>query len=93
MTVIQRTTITLPADLLNAAKTAAFHRKTSVSELVRKGLEEVIYTQPQKRLAKTTKQKPKKTPLEQFVGGRSLGFTGIKREKIYEDYLRKKVSA
>ncbi len=86
---IQRTTVTLPIDLLEAARVTAFHRRMSVSALVRKGLEEVICDQPKKQKSKT---KQTKTPLEQFVGGLSLGFKGIEREKIYENYFRKKMS-
>ena len=88
---VQRTTITLPSDLLEAARITAFHRRMSVSELIRAGLQKTIHThfKPPKK----TKKKQMKTPLEQFVGGRSLGFAGIEREKLYEDYLRKKVSA
>ncbi len=78
-----RTTINLPTDLLEAAKEAAFYRKTTLTALIRKGITKEIGQKA---------KKSKKNSLSSFVGGRSLGFKGIKREEIYDEYLRKKVS-
>lgn len=39
---IVRTTITLPEDLYERLKTAAYHRKKTLSDLVREGVSQVV---------------------------------------------------
>lgn len=79
----RRTTINLPENLFEAAKAAAFYRKTTLSDLIREGLANIVYG----------KDLPsKKKGYSSFVGGRSLGIKKIRREDIYESNLREKVS-
>lgn len=75
----------LPADLLETAKVTAFYRRMPLSHLVKEGLEMVIKGEA----GKTSKS----LNFNDFLGKRSLRIKEVKREKIYESYLRKKVSA
>ena len=78
-----RTTVVIPRDLLKAAKLAAIERQTSVSGLIQKGLKEVVYK---------NKSKKRDNSLLNLLGKRSIGIKKIRREDIYDDYLRKKIS-
>ncbi|OGG21184.1 hypothetical protein A3D03_06615 [Candidatus Gottesmanbacteria bacterium RIFCSPHIGHO2_02_FULL_40_13] len=79
-----RTTVIIPKELLKAAKLAAIERQTSVSGLIQEGLKEVVQR----------KKSPKKdNRLLNLLGKRSIGIKKIRREDIYDDYLRKKISS
>ena len=79
-----RTTVIIPKELLKAAKIAAVERQTSLSGLVKNGLKKEIYG---------TKSKAKKIEkLSDLLGKYSIGINKIKREDIYDDYHRKKIS-
>lgn len=80
-----RTTVILPEDLLETAKATAFYRRLTLSHLIKEGLENVIRGESGK--------KGKSLDFNDFLGKRSLKIKEIKREKIYESYLRKKVSS
>ena len=78
-----RTTVIIPRDLLKAAKIAAVERQTSLSSLVKEGLFEVVNK-------KTLKKKD--DSILSLLGKRSIGINKIRREDIYDDYPRKKIS-
>lgn len=78
-----RTTVIIPRDLLKAAKIAAIERQTSLSGLIQEELKEAVQ---RKKLPK------KDNSLLSLLGKRSIGIKKIKREDIYDDYLRKKIS-
>lgn len=79
-----RTTVMLPEDLLESAKATAFYRRLTLSRLIKEGLESVIKGEVRNTSASLN--------FHDFLGKRSLKIKEIKREKIYESYLRKKVS-
>ena len=79
-----RTTVIIPRELLKAAKLAAIERQMSVSKLVKNGLKKEIFGE---------KKKSKKMgKLSDLLGKYSIGISKIKREDIYDDYLRKRIS-
>lgn len=80
-----RTTVILPEDLLETAKATAFYRRVPLSRLIKEGLENVIKGEPDKT--------SKSLNFNDFLGRRSLKIKEVRREKIYESYLRKKVSS
>lgn len=74
-----RTTITLPADILQEARIKAVLEKTTLSGLIRKILE--------KQIAPVVKSK-----LHMQLGKYSLNIKGsLRRKELYEDYLKRKV--
>ncbi len=78
-----RTTITLPEETLHRVKLQAVLEKTTLSELIRRRIE------GDKR---PTVQKVKKR-MHMRLGSLSLGVnSALRREEIYEDYLRHKIS-
>lgn len=79
----RRTTVNLPQDLLEAAKTVAFNRKTTLTNLIQEGLSCVLFGD---------KKGEKKKNLRGFIGGLNLGIKKFRREEVYDEYLRKKVS-
>ena len=78
----------IPKDLLQTAKIEAIKRQTSLSRLVEQGLKREIYGENMKR--KITKKKD--NSLLRLLGKRSIGINKFRREDIYDDYLRKKMS-
>lgn len=74
-----RTTITLPADILNQARLTAVMQKTTLSGLIRKTLEKQIPPQP-------------KGEIHIQLGKYRLGIKDhLSRESLYGDYLRRKI--
>lgn len=80
-----RTTVILPEELLETAKATAFYRRLTLSHLIKEGLESVIRGE--------SREKVKPLSFNDFLGKRSLKIKEVKREKIYESYLRKKMSS
>lgn len=76
-----RTTITMPAELLDEARVVAAIQKTTISGLIRKLLEKQVVTKT-----------GSKTRLE--LGKYSLNIKkSLDRKQIYEDYIKRKVPA
>lgn len=78
-----RTTITLPEDLYEELRTAAFYQKKTISELIRNKL----------------RRTPKKKILKPGEGIKSMSgkyhvknFRKVTREKIYDDIIKHKMS-
>lgn len=79
-----RTTITLPEELLKAAKIAAVHERKSLSAVITEALEEKLAQQQEKGL-------PTRDPMT-LLGKYSLGIKSkLRRKDLYADYLRHKV--
>lgn len=79
-----RTTITLPEEILHRAKLQAVLEKTTLSELIRRRIEE--------DKEGPTVQKIKKR-MHMKLGSLSLGVNStFRREEMYEDYIRHKIS-
>lgn len=74
----------IPKDLLREAKLAAIDRQTSVSDLIKNGLKKEIHGDK--------KAEKKDNSILSLIGKRSIGINKFKREDIYDDYLRKKIS-
>lgn len=78
---LTRTTITLPDDLLQAMKMRAVQERTTISGLIRKIAEKEI------------KLQKKKKKLHIQFGKYSLGTTDtFRREEMYDEYLKEKMS-
>jgi len=79
-----RTTIMIPEELLKAAKIAAVERNTSLSALIKNGLK--------KEVSRAMPKKKNTGKLTDLLSKYSLGINKIKREDIYDDYFRKRLS-
>jgi predicted Zn-dependent peptidase len=76
-----RTTITLPEETLHRAKLQAVLEKTTLSELIRRRIED----------ERPTAKKVKKR-IHMKLGSLSLGINStLRREEMYGDYLRHKI--
>lgn len=87
---IVRTTITLPEDLLQEAKIKAVMEKTSLSDLIRKGLEEQVKSLPQPQPIKNL-EIIQRSP-DQWEKYKSLRLEAVKEDPMafgltYEEYL------
>ena len=78
----------IPKDLLQTAKIEAIKRQTSLSRLIEQGLKREIYGENIKR----KKSKIRDDSLLRLLGKRSIGINKFRREDIYDDHLRKKMS-
>lgn len=77
-----RTTITLPEETLHIAKLQAVLEKTTLSELIRRKIEDE---------ERPTVKKVKKV-MHMRLGSLSLGVNStFRREEMYEDYIRHKI--
>jgi len=77
-----RTTIILPEETLEMAKLQAVLEKTTLSELIRRKIEE--------EEGPTIKKVKKRIHMR--LGSLSLGVKSpLRREEMYEDYLRRKI--
>ena len=81
-----RTTVNLPRSLYDESKMAALQRRKTLTSLIEEGLRKVLSTPVQRKNA-----------ISKFVGGLKVkpvsGWNeNWKREDLYEDYLRKKMS-
>lgn len=79
-----RTTITIPGHMLESLKTTAFHKKRTVSGLVREGICKVIdckETKPGEGVARLIGKYHSK--------GKNINFD---RVKFYDEIVRKKMS-
>ena len=81
-----RTTVNLPRSLYDESKMAALQRRKTLTSLIEEGLRKVLSTPVQR-----------KSTISKFVGGLNAkpvsGWNeNWKREDLYEDYLRKKMS-
>jgi len=77
-----RTTITLPEETLQRAKLQAVLEKTTLSELIQRRIEE-----EERPTAKKVKKR-----MHMKLGSLSLGINStLRREEMYEDYLRHKI--
>lgn len=83
MTDLVKTTITVPEDILQAAKRAAVEEKTTLSSIIREAIKDRIY----KRKKNITKDPTK------FMGVFSIGIKKIynKRSDLYAEHLRRKM--
>lgn len=79
-----RTTITLPARLMDRLKSEAFYRKTTVSGILREGASKIV----------DFKLPATKADISSLVGKYAMkGKRGeFKRDKFYDQYLGKNVS-
>lgn len=79
-----RTTLLLPEDLLQMAKIAAVHRKTTVSAMMRDTLN--------KQFSQTVATHPATDPMSS-LGTFSIGIKKVyaKRSELYEEHLRRKM--
>ena len=79
-----KTTVTIPEDILQAAKFTAFNEKTTLSSLIREALKKRIYGGKSSSI--------KKNPIK-LLGKFKLGATKIynKRSDLYEEHLRRKM--
>lgn len=81
-----KTTVTIPEDMLQAAKLKAVHEKTTLSHLIREGLEDRLKKQ------EPTRRKKKLDPLR-HLGAFSIG---IKvpykhRSDLYDEHIKRKM--
>lgn len=92
MNKLQRTTITLPDDLLQWAKITAARHRLSVSDVVREGM---IYIRQQPERLTLMKRKRMGEGLRQVMGSLKLGGKEPykHRSDLYEDHLRRKFSS
>lgn len=78
-----KTTVTIPEDIIKAARVTAVNEGTTLSNIIREGLELRIYKRPRMKI---------KDPMS-LLGKYNLGAGKIynKRSDLYDDHLKRKM--